>query len=157
MRPIEYLAHIFFDLMRIQPEGKFYSTSISLAFSIVKLDQKDRKDVSKHKGYFDKLKYIEENTHENLKMPLAKVEAIVDSIERSKWNKEYEGKNNNDTHVKKRDGKEIRILDMYQYLKEAYTPIVEIVVDIIGPYSMEYRMTVDSGGIAPSFLGKQNE
>lgn len=157
MRPIEYLAHIFFDLMRIQPEGSFYSTSISLAFSMVRLDSKGRKDMTPHKKYLETLTKIQKETHDKLKMPLAKVEAIVDSIERQKWNKEYDGKDNSGHRIYMKYGSELRVLDMYQYLKEAYTPIVEIVVDIIQPYSMEYRVAPEAGGNAPSFLGRQNE
>lgn len=157
MRPIEFLGTVFFDLMRVQPEGNFYSTSLSQAFAMVKLDMKDKQkkneDTSMNEAHLKTLKYIEENTHKDLKMPLAIAEAIVASTEKQKWNKESGSRNNAGDNARLPDGSQLRVIDIYRLLKESYTPIVEVVCDIIQPYTMEYRMTVDSGSYMPSFLG----
>ena len=161
MKPIEYLGTIFFDLMRIQPRETFYSTSLFLAKSIIELDKKDKErkqeDTSTNDAHLRKLKYIKESTHEDLKMPLAIAEAIVASTERDKWGKEFEGKNNLDKRITIKGGKSIRVLDIYRLLKEAYSPMIDAVVDVIKDYSMEYRMSPSENDNVPTWLGGKED
>jgi len=157
MKPIEYLVIRFFDLMLIQPKETFYSTSLSLATTINNLDMKNKmkkgEDITNNKKNSKDLSNITRNTHSNLKLPLAKAEAIVASKERPDWNSEYEGRDNEDARISKTDGRSVKILDMYMMLKEAYTPIVNVVVDVIKDYTLEYRFSPDSG-LTPSWLGE---
>ena len=162
MRPIEFLGISFFELMKIQPRGTFYSTSLSLAIAMVKLDMIDRqskneKDIDRHKKYLKELERISETTHKDLDMPLATAETIVSSIEPTKWNTEYGGKDNRGERIALPDGQSIKIIDLFQRLKESYTPIMLIVVEIIQPYSMEYRMSNANDTIAPAFLTGKNQ
>lgn len=162
MKPVEYLGTIFFDLMRIQPRETFYSTSLSLARAIVNLDKRNKadnnEDYSINDKYLKTLDEISKKTHKDLNLRLAKAEAIVASKDRSQWNITYEGKDNFDTKVKMPNGKSVTVMTIYMLLKESYTPVVDIVVDILKPYTMEFRETSnDSGMFSPSWLGGNNE
>jgi hypothetical protein len=166
MKPISYLSTVFFDLMRIgagQGGDRLYSTSLSLALAMVKLDMLDKKkggkniDVSKNKEFLKKLEYIEENTNENLLMPLAVVETIIASTPMERWDKEFEGVNNQGNKIRMENERYATILDMYRLLKESYTPVVEIVAEIIQPYSEEYRVSMESSGLASMLAGRGME
>jgi len=141
MKPIEYLGNRFFDLMIVQPRETFYSTSLFLARAIVTLDMKGKSEEESviNRKHLKKLDYIVKNTHEDLMKPLAVVEAIVASKERSEWGKEYGGKNNRNEEVELKDGTKLYIMDLYRLMKESYGDCIMAVVDVVTEYSSDYR------------------
>jgi hypothetical protein len=166
MKPITFLSTIFFDVLRLgagQGGDRMYSTSLSLALAMVKLDILDKRkgnksaDVSKNREFLKKLEYIEKNTHEGLLMPLAVIETIIASTPMERWDKEFEGVNNQGNKVRMENERYATILDMYRLLKESYTPIVEIVAEIIQPYSEEYRVSMEGSGLASMLAGRGME
>jgi len=164
MKPIDFLGTRFFELMLVQPRETFYTTVLVLAKSIVTLDMKDKKkknqDFSMNVTHLKTLDYIMKNTHEDILKPLATVEAIVASVDRTRWGLEYEGMNNRGEHIDINDER-AKVLDLYQRLKEALDPMVECVVDIVQEYSSDYRFNQGGSG-SPSWLdsdamGQKNE
>jgi len=132
--------------MRIQPKETFFSTSLWLAESIVELDKIDkskpgnRGDITMNEAHLKNLKFITENTHKLLCIPLADAEAVVSSVPREMWNKDYERPNNKGDVIRMPNGSSCRIIDIYRLLKESYSPVVKAVVSVIKDYSMEYRV-----------------
>jgi hypothetical protein len=159
MKPIEYLAGIFFSLMQMQPKQTFFSTSLWLAEAIVDLDKKERINRGEKTDLNDyHLKKIEEirvDTHPQLKIPLANAEAIVASTPMEKWKMAYEGKDNDGQIIKLDNIKQVNVLDIYRLLKESYRHSIKAVVDVIKDYSMEYRMStgLSVAGEIPDWMG----
>jgi len=153
MKPVEFLGTAFFDLMRIQPRDTFYSTSLWLAKAILTFDMKDKEkkgmNVSANKEWLKKLEFIKHKTHEDINRPLADIEAIVASKDRTVWGREFEGKDLDDEDIEIKDER-VTILDLYRHLKEAYEVVILSVVDIVQEYSSEYRMGDTEGG---GFMG----
>jgi hypothetical protein len=160
MKAIEYLAQIFYSLMQTQPRGNFYTTSFWLAESMVYLDKKDKvitgDSTDENTRHAERLSFIRENTHADILMPLAIVEAIVASTPPEHWRKPYDGKNNKGERIvikNKTGGYETTILDLYRMMKESYLEAVLAVADIIKPYSLDYRVSNTQGDL-PGWLGE---
>ena len=137
--------------MIVQPRETFYSTSLFLARAIVTLDMKGKSEEESfvNRKHLKKLDYIVKNTHEDLKKPLAVVEAIVASKERSEWGKEYGGRNNDHEEVELADGTKLNIMDLYRLMKESYGDCIMAVVDVVTEYSSDYRYAqANSDGVA---------
>ena len=147
MKPIEYLGNRFFDLMIVQPRETFYSTSLFLAKAIVTLDMKGKLDSEAvdNKKWLEKLDNIAKYTHPDLKKPLAEIEAIVASRERSEWGKEYSGKTKDGYEVEMEDGTKLNILGLYRLMKESYGECIMAVVDIVTEYSSDFRNSYSNG------------
>jgi len=154
MKPVEFLGTAFFDLMRIQPRDTFYSTSLWLAKAILTFDMKDKKKLGvmaykDNEIWLKKLEDIKHKTHPDIDRPLADIEAIVASKDRSMWGQEFEGKDNTDEDLEI-DGDAVTILDLYRYLKESYEVMMLAVADVVQDYSSEYRMSDEVQG---GFMG----
>lgn len=158
MKPIEYLGTIYFDLMRIQPRETYFSTALSLAKAIIRLDMKDAPedsdDYKRNKKHLDALDNIKNKTNDILNVPIAKVEAIVSSYDRMDWGRDYEGLDNTGNRVQDEQGDPVKIIDLYQMLKEALEPITMAVVDVVKDYSADWKM---GGGSSSFIFGGGNE
>jgi hypothetical protein len=160
MRPIELLTGKFFDMQTIQPVGTFFTTSLWIGRAIVYLDkntkQKDHLDIKLNDEYLKRMEGIMRNTHELLLIPLARAEAVVASTPKEAWSQiEYDGKNNKDQTIRIKD-KTVRVVDIAQYVKESYGEVVDMVVDTIKDYSIEYRAEAGFGGSnaeTPDWMG----
>jgi hypothetical protein len=163
MKSIEYLAGIFYALMQSQPRGTFYTTSFWVAESIIRLDKKDKaskgESIDDNIRHGERLKFIRENTHEFLLLPLAIVEATVSATPPEHWRRPYDGKNNKGERIvikNKTGGYETTVLDLYRLMKESYREAVLAVADTIQPYSMDYRVSANNGDI-PGWIGGEND
>jgi len=157
IQPISYLGLIFYDLMRNQPPGTFFSTSLWLATSIVELDklkkEEENANTSQNDKFLAELREIKNNTHKDLKKYLAEVETIVAAYPRERWNDEYEGMDNKENPIRIND-RNVRIIDLARLLKESYETMVRVVGFIIKDYSMEYRNVPSMGGSdVPVWMG----
>jgi len=153
IRYIEALTGIFLSLMQTKPR-EFYTTALLIAMTILEVDQKiGGKDHSK--GLIE-LKYIMENTHKDLKIPLALAEAYVDSTRIEKWGAEREIKDNKGNLVKIK-GRPVSVLDIYQRMKESYLPILREVSDVVKDYSLDMRFRIGEGGSSMGWLKEEQE
>jgi uncharacterized protein YqgV (UPF0045/DUF77 family) len=160
MHPIEILTGKFVDMMVIQPVGTVFTTSLWVGRAIVYLDKhtkiKDHLDTKLNEKYLDRMDFIMQNTHELLKIPLARAEAVIASTPKEQWSQiEYDGKNNKDQTIRVKD-KSVRVVDIAQYVKESYGEVVDMVVDTIKDYSIEYRAEAGFGGSnaeTPDWMG----
>jgi hypothetical protein len=154
-KPIETMAMIFFDLMRNSQSRDKYSTSLWMATQIVKMDKLKREgneNTAESDKYLKRLKFIRDNTHEELKKHLADVETIVTTIPRELWADRYKGDDNKGNAIRIDNDKAVRVMDMDRLLKEAYEEMIDAVCYVIKDYSLEYRMNVGSLGV-PEYLG----
>jgi len=132
---------------------------------MVDLDRKDKLEkkepTTNNDKHLKQLRFIADNTHEELKLPLAISEAIVASTPMEHWKKPYSGKDNEGNVIRMENigEKETSVLDIYRLLKESYRHTVKAVVDTIKPYSIEYRATGTTGAgfDIPDWMGGASE
>lgn len=131
---------MFFRLVELPPTRTFYSNSLWIAEAIVKLDKNTQPTLNPvNDKYLADLKFIAENTHPKVMMPLADVESIVASKPLEQWRTSIDLQDNKGDRIRINDIKETTVIDLNRMLKESYRSCLLIVVDIAKDYSLDYR------------------
>lgn len=138
MKPLEYIGTRFFDLIIMQPREHYFTSMTSIAKAIVLLDMKGSSSET-HKKHLKTLNFIINNTTKRLMIPLAEAEAIIASKEKEEWGGEFNRRNNKDQIPRRRDGNNMKGIDVYTELKTAMEDVIIIVVDIVKEYAMDYK------------------
>lgn len=144
MKLIEILVGNFMSLVQIKPR-EFYSTSLYLAIVIIEIDAINTgKD---NKKWLDKLMFIKKSTHEELNIPLAKAEAIIDGTKIERWGVEVPDLEDNFGKRIDIDGRPMKVIDVHQRLKESYLPVLQAVSNIVRTYSLDIKMDIGGDGL----------
>jgi len=150
MQFVQVTVGMFLNLMTIQPKH-FYSTSLMLAQSIIKIAESEHSE-----KWLKKLEEIQAQTHEDINIRLAKAEAIIDGTPLEQWGSSLDELKDNTGNKIKVKGKPLKIVDLYMYLVESYGYVLDAVCDISKEYNMDIKFNMEPG--TPAWMSNiQNE
>lgn len=135
---VESLVGIFLNLIQLQTRENYWTTLLAIGQTILEVDQIDsEKD---NKKWLNKLDDIEKTTHQDLDIPLAKAEAIVTATPVERWGRTVQDvKTNHGKRLRLPNKPEVKVFDLYQYLKQTQRPIIQAVSNVVKDYSMDIR------------------
>lgn len=132
MKVLQYLFDLFFKIYALR---EFYTLSLTICFCLISAeDNPDQKII-------DRLKFIRDNTHDKLNIPLSIVELIILTNYSRNIGKEIEFKDNIGRTST------FPLYDVIRYAKESYFELSQFVVKIAKKYSLDIPMKPTTGTI----------
>lgn len=144
MKLIEGYLSAFIAIQMNPPALTFYTSSVRYALQAVKLHLRkvDGIEYSNTQKAYKKLKYLIQNTHKDLLLPLHAVEVKVAITDFSRWGDTTDMVDNNGKPLS-----DLTVYRMFLRLTESYEDVIDVVTEVGENYSVEIP---SSGFLTPS-------